>query len=573
MIKYLRIRNLATIEEIRLDLAGGFTILTGETGAGKSVIIDSIRLVCGERASPDLVRTGCPEASVESIFSPPRRPQTIGERPSGKSEDDLIVQRTIAGDGPGKAYCDGVLVPVKKLRELAGDLVDIYGQNDHVFLLRLDSHLDYLDGFSGTLALRKDVALAAQDLRRLLRLKDEWKSRERERSQRLDFLAFQIKEIEKADLRIGEEEDLREQRHILRNAEKISALIERALDASYGGETSLASLLPRLENTLTELAAFDPSFAEIRESLAPLEIVVRELSDVLIRYKDGQEAAPERLEAVEERLSLIETLKRKYGNEVKDIQSYLETIKTEHQELERIQEKLESVESDIQKALAEYSSKTQSLSQARAKAARRLEGLIEKEIACLGMKNARFRVKIDSLPVTSQDPERVRDSGIDEVEFLIGPNPGEEPKPLRKIASGGELSRIMLALKALGKDRDELKTLIFDEIDAGIGGKTAEFIAQKLEGLSRTHQIICITHLPQIASFAAHHFRIEKRVEHNRTFTSVKKLDFEERVEEIARLMTGSRVTAASLESAREMLLRNLGDNTQKEAKPARKGK
>jgi DNA repair protein RecN (Recombination protein N) len=573
MIKFLRIRNLATIQEIRLDLNEGFTILTGETGAGKSIIIDSIRLVCGERASPDLIRTGCSEASVESVFSLPPQPELSEGRTADEREEGLIVQRTVSGDGSGKAYCNGDLIPVKKLRELAGDLVDIYGQNDHVFLLRLDSHLDYLDRFGGTLALRGDVARAAQELRRLLRLKEEWKARERDRTQRLDFLEFQIREIEKADLKVGEEEELRAERHILRNAEKIRTLVERALDISYTGETSIAGLLPRLQSTLAELATFDPSFSDARESLSSLEIVVRELSDVLIRAKDKQEAGPEKLEALEERLSLIESLKRKYGNEIKDIQFYLATIKTERQELERIQEKLASVEGEIRTALAEYSSKAQALSQARIKASRALEGLIEKEIGLLGMKKARFRVQIDSAPVTSPDAERVRDAGIDDVEFLISPNPGEEPKPLRKIASGGELSRIMLALKALGKERDELKTLIFDEIDSGIGGKTAEFIAQKLEGLSRSHQIICITHLPQIASFAAHHFRIEKKVERNRTFTSVKKLTFEDRVEEIARLMAGSRITAASLESAREMLLQNLGKKGREADRPAQEGK
>lgn len=560
MITFLRIQNLATIEDIRLDLSEGFSILTGETGAGKSIIIDSIRLVCGEKAYSDLVRTGRSEASVEAVFSLPGQKDSADLRTLNEDDNSLVIQRLVSEDGSGKAYCNGVLVPVKKLRELSGNLVDIYGQNDHIFLLQLDSHLAYLDHFSGTIALRDEVAQCAQDLRRLLRIRDEWKTRERERTLRLDFLEYQIKEIEKANLSAGEEEELRTHRNMLKNAGKISALVARALDISYAGEVSLASQMPKLENILAELAAFHPAFSEMKESIGPLNIVVQELSDLLIKHSEKQDLTPEKLEKIEERLSLIEGLKRKYGSDIRDIQSTLDNIKREHQELVEIQEKLAAVDADIEKAFAAYSSKSQDLSKARRKAAGSLEKLIEREIALLGMKKARFHVKIDSSPVTAQDAGSVKDTGIDDVEFLISPNPGEELRPLRRIASGGELSRIMLALRSIGKDKGEFKTFIFDEIDSGIGGKTAEFLAQKLKKLARTHQVICITHLPQIASFAAHHYRIDKKIEKERTFTTVKKLAFEERVEEIARLMTGTRITEASLESARDMLRHNLQD-------------
>jgi len=558
MIKFLRIRNLATIEDIRLDFSGGFSILTGETGAGKSIIIDSIRLVCGEKGSADLVRTGRTEASVEAIVSRPEVKEKKGDLLLEETADDLVIQRSIAGDGSGKAYGDGILIPLKKFKELTGHLVDIYGQNDHVFLLHLDSHLDYLDHFGGTILLRENTARSAQELRRLIRLKNDWQARERERNQRLDYLEFQIREIEKANLKPGEEDNLRSQRNILKNAEKISLLVDQALDISYSGEASLAGLLTKLEHALTELAAFDATFAEMNESLSPLSIVVRELSDLLIKYKEKQDLTPEKLEEIEERLSLIENLKRKYGAEIKDIQFTLEMSKREQQELAHIQEKLAVVETDIEKALVLYTSQATALSEARKKASAALENLIEREIGLLGMKKARFHIKIDSSAATFENPERVRDTGIDDVEFLISPNPGEQLKPLRKIASGGELSRIMLALKVIGREKGGFKTLIFDEIDSGIGGKTAEFIAQKLRSLSRNHQVICITHLPQIASFATHHYKIEKTIENNRTFTTVKKLGFEERVEEIARLMSGSRVSSASLQSAREMLTHNL---------------
>ena len=567
MIKFLRIRNLATIEDISLDLADGFSILTGETGAGKSIILDSIRLLCGEKASSELVRTGMPEASLEAIFA--RAEETEGEARPGPDEDggDLVIHRSIADDGSGKAHCDGVLVPARRLKELLAPLVDIYGQNDHVFLLHLGSHLDYLDQFGGSFDLRLEVAAASHDLRRLSKQKAEWTAREGERSQRLDFLEYQIKEIEKAGLKPGEEEELRARRNILKNSEKIASLVEQALEISYTGETALSGQIARLDRTLTELTAFDPKFGDIRESLGSLGISVRELADALMKFQERRDMGAESLEEVEERLSLIENLKRKYGPDIRDIRFYLEKIKGEHRELALIQEKLAALASEIEAAFSTYLSKTGRLSRTRKTAAPLLEKLVEKEIALLGMKQARFHIRLDSVAADPGDLDRIKDTGLDEVEFLISPNPGEQLRPLRKIASGGELSRIMLALKAIGKDKGAAKTLIFDEIDSGIGGKTAECIAQKLKSLAKNHQILCITHLPQIASFAAHHYKIEKRIEGRRTFTTVRKLDLENRVEEIARLMSGSRITAASLESAREML----GHNAPESLSPARR--
>jgi DNA repair protein RecN (Recombination protein N) len=557
MLRFLRIRNLATIEDLQLDFEDGFSILTGETGAGKSIIIDSIRLACGEKADAEMVRTGRPEASVEAIFS------AAAAGPEGLFEDgapeEITIQRTVAEDGSGKAYCGGVLVPVRRLKELAAALVDIYGQNDHVFLLRLDSHRDYVDQFAGTLTLREDVARTAQDVRRMLRQRDEWRSRERERGQRLDFLSYQIREIEKAELKPDEEQDLRAQRHVLKNAAKISELVDEALDISYAGEASITSALAKLEHALAELATFDPAFAEMGAALSPLGIVVKEVANGLSQYRGRVDLAPEKLEAIEERLSLIENLKRKYGADLRDIQFYLEAIRQEREDLVRVQEKLADVDAALAVAFAAYVQKANALSEARTKAARALETQIEDEIGLLGMTKARFAIKVESAPATSPEVERIKDIGFDDIEFLISPNPGEQLRPLRKVASGGELSRIMLALKAIGKDRAEGKTLIFDEIDAGIGGKTAEFIARKLKALAVSHQILCITHLPQIASFARHHYKIEKTVTRDRTFTTVKKLKFEERVEEISRLMAGSRVGEASRTSARDMLRHNQG--------------
>jgi len=546
MIRHLRLRNLATIEDVALEFEPGFTVLTGETGAGKSIIIDGLRLVCGEKGSPDLVRAGTAEAVVEAVA-------VLAD------EAEMTVQRSIAGEGPGKTYLDGVLVPLKRLKDAAAGLIDLYGQNDHVFLLQTENHLDYLDAFAGTWSLREETAAAAQELRRLARQREDWKAKAGDRASRLDFLEFQIRELEKAGLRPGEDEDLRAERHLLKNAEKIRSLVDEAYETSYGGDQSVSALLGRLRNVVAELAAIDPSFRETAEILPPVAVAIDELAGHLARYRGKETASPERLEEIEERLSVIESLKRKYGAEIQDIQTSLDRLKAEREDLVRLQDRLAEVEVEIGRSGKAYLGLAGRLSTARRTAASALAVLMAKEIGLLGMIKARFEVALEDRRPPVFEASDARDAGLDGAEFLISPNPGEPLKPLRKIASGGELSRIMLALKAVGKDRDSGRTLIFDEIDAGIGGQTAEAVAQKLCALARRHQVVCITHLPQIASFAAHHFQIDKRVEGGRTFTSVRRLSLDERVAEIARLMSGSRISEASLKSARQLIRRNAG--------------
>ncbi len=558
MIRSLRIKNLATIEDMELELQAGFSILTGETGAGKSIIIEGLRLVLGEKGSPDMIRTGEKEISAEAIFPSKRKEQSI-KKLIPDSDLELYIQRKISEQGAGKGYIDGILVPIKKLKEKGEELVDIYGQNDHVFLLNLDYQLNYLDEYANSLSLKKDVAETAQELKKLIKEKNELEARERERERRLDFLDFQVKEIEKAELKRGEEEELRQERNILKNAEKIGSLLEKALDIAYSRENSVASLLSQLQSTLSGLKDFDKTFKETEEAISQFSITIQDFSDFLIKFREKQTSAPEKLEDIEERLSQVEKLKKKYGGSIDDILSHLEKAKQEYKELSTSQEKLADLGKEIEKKFNAYQASSEKLSSLRKKSALELEKEVEKEISLLGMKKARFKIKIQTSPLSFDAMDKVKESGTEEVEFLISPNPGEELRPLRKIASGGELSRVMLALKAIGKEEGASKTLIFDEIDSGIGGKTAEFVAQKLKKLSNQHQIICITHLPQIASFATHHYRIDKKVEKERTFTTVKKLSFEERVTEIARLLAGSRITETSLKNAREMLEHNLG--------------
>ncbi len=560
MIKSFRIKNLATIEEIELDLEKGFSILTGETGAGKSIIIDGIRLVLGDKGSPDLIRTGEKETVVEAVFLIPDDKPVWQEFPSDE-KNQLLIQRKIVEQGTGKGYINGVLVPLKKIRSIRDELIDIYGQNDHIFLRQVQNQLDYLDFYSNTLSLREQVAEIAHHLRKCLKEKRSLVAREKEREQRLDFLDYQIKEIQKASLQPEEEDELRQERNILKNSEKIGFFIDEALNIAYEQENSISSLLAKLQHITHNLSSIDKNFRPTEEALDQFAITIGDLSDYLLRYKEKQTSSPDRLEKVEQRLSQIENLKRKYGSSISEIFNHLEQAQREFEDLNVSHEKLADLQKEIAENYSRYCTLTKKLAEERKKSAKILEKEVEKEISCLGMKRARFKIDIKSFPPSEKDIEKIKEGGTEEVEFLISPNPGEELRPLRHIASGGELSRIMLALKSIGKEIESLKTLIFDEIDSGIGGKTAEFVAQKLRALGHHHQVLCITHLPQIASYATHHYRADKQVIKDRTFTKVKKLSFEDRIEEIARLLTGSRLTETALNNAKEMLTLNLNAN------------
>ena len=553
MIKFLRIRNLATIEALEARLDDGFTILTGETGAGKSIIIDAIRLLLGDKASPDLVRTGAREAFIEAVFDVSGRTVDLSGLPEPE-DGELLIQRTITDQGTGKSFVNGALVQVRRLRELGGHLIDIYGQNDHVFLLHLENHLGFLDESLDAPGLVRDTARAAQELRRLLQEKRDLEAREREREDRLDFIAYQLKEIEAVGLKPGEDEALLREREIIKNAERIAGLVDKALDLAYLGDDALIPRLARLRSSFADLAAYDTGFAEFAPGLQDAAILLQEASDSLVRFKDRRAASPEDPEAVEERLSVIEKLKRKHGGTIAAVLARGEALRAEKAGLETGRERLQELQAGLETRFAEFAGLAARLGAARKRTAEKLARTIEKEIGLLGMAKARFEVQLTDVPPSLADPASIRDQGSEDAEFLLSPNPGEELRPLRRIASGGELSRLMLALKSAGQDKESRKTLIFDEIDAGIGGKTAEFIARKLDKLADRHQVICITHLPQIASAAAHHFHVDKRVENKRTYTGTRKLEHEDRVEEIARLIAGSRLTEASRQIAREML-------------------
>ncbi|HNS05868.1 MAG TPA: DNA repair protein RecN [Candidatus Saccharicenans sp.] len=560
MLRYLRIKNLATIEEVELELAPGFTILTGETGAGKSIIIDAIRLLLGEKATPDLIRSGKNEATIEAVFELESN-EAISPEIELNSDHQLFLQRTISAQGLSKSYANGVLIPLKRLKELGDRLIDIYGQNDHIFLLDLTNHLLFLDDWAGATELKERVKQSAQKIRGLIREKLELETRQKDRAERLDFINFQIKEIEEACLSAGEEEQLLQERSILKNAEKIAGLVNAAIDLAYENEDSITTSLKRLETLTSDLATYFPDLKAASSQLDDFSIFLKELVNNLIELRDKYAPSPARQEEIEGRLSQLDRLKRKYGSTIEEILQHLEQIKNEKTNLEQSEEKQTELEDAIRQAFIDYRRLSQELSELRQRRAKDLEQLLAKELGQLAMNRARFKVDFRSHQPDLGDLSTIRETGGEEVEFLLSPNPGEDLKPLRRIASGGELSRIMLAFKVIGQASEPGKTLIFDEIDAGIGGQTADSLARKLKQLALSHQIICITHLPQIASAAHHHYHIEKKTEKGRTYTLAKKLKDNERPEEIARLISGSRLTEASLQIARELLEQNLSNH------------
>ena len=431
MIKFLRVRNLATIEDLEIHLDRGFSILTGETGAGKSIIIDAIRLILGDKGSPDLVRTGRKEALIEAVFDVSRQSIDLDGLPEPE-DGELLIQRSITDQGTGKAFVNGVLVPVRRLRELSGRLIDIYGQNDHVFLLHLENHLGYLDDVVDDPGLLRDTARSARDLRRLVQEKRDLAAREKERVQRLDFIDYQVKEIEAARLRPGEDEELLREREILKNAEKIAGLVDKALDVAYLSEDSLIARLARFRSVLGELSVYDAAFGEFPQGLEEASILLRDAADALVRFKDRRAEIPENPETIEERLSVIEKLKRKYGGTIEAVVGHGEALRSERSSLEAGRERLQELESSIRSKFGEYSDFASRLGAERAKAAEKLGRLIEKEIAILGMKKARFEVRLTDVPPSLDDGATIRDQGAQDAEFLLSPNPGEELRPLRQ---------------------------------------------------------------------------------------------------------------------------------------------
>jgi len=553
MLQELRIKNFAIIDELDLSFSKGFNILTGETGAGKSIILNAVQLLLGDRASEELIRSSEEEASVEALFDISKnrevkgRIQEKGQRLSGVEErDSLLVRRVVSRSGRGKAFINGNLATLGMLSEIGEELLSIYGQHEHQSLQRVDTHSDILDEFGELMELREQFQNFFQRFtslsQELERIRGEKERREKER----ELKAFQSKEIEKAGIRIGEEEGLKEEKKVLAHAKKLTDFANASEEVLYSTEGSAIERIQSVLHQGKEMAMIDPSLSPIFKNLDGALIQLEEVALVLRDYSKRIEVNPGRLEDIEIRLEEIDRLKRKYGSTEADILRFKEEVDETLSSFTSDEERLSRLVEEIGPLREEMTQRAQKLSRERKRVASELKRSVEKELATLGMKKTTFDVRIND--------QALSDKGKDRVEFLISPNIGEEVKPLAKIASGGELSRIMLAMKRILAIIGGRQVLIFDEVDAGIGGAIAEVVGRKLRELSKHHQVICVTHLPQIACFAERHHSVKKEVKSGRTVTVVDPLEKDARVEEIARMLGGVKVTEKTRAHAQEMM-------------------
>jgi DNA repair protein RecN (Recombination protein N) len=536
MIRFVSIRHLAVIESLDLELGPGLTVLTGETGAGKSVLVEGIGLLLGGRASADMVRTGAPAAQVQAILA----------APDGR---DVIVRREVSAEGRSRAFIDDALVTAGALRETVGRWVDLHGQHEHQTLLLPQTHLDLLDRVAGLEALRDAVAHRFDALGRARAAYEATQLDARERAARIDLLSFQLDEIGRVAPVAGEDEQLAATRQVLANADRLQRLAGDAYADLYEREGAALAQLAQVWKRLDDLAGIDTAFAPHVEAVPPIKAQLEDLAYFLRSYLAGLDASPERLQEVEDRLAALERLKRKYGPALTDVLARQAEALRELDALQQGSEHLERLLAARDAAARAYLADAEALSEARAEAGPALCSRLRTELADLAMPRADV-----SLPVRRVDGEaQWSASGIDVGELYLSANPGEAPRPLARVASGGELSRVMLAITVIDRHTSPHRTLIFDEVDAGIGGRVADAVGARLRTLAADAQVLCVTHLPQVAAHAHHHMHITKEVTGGRTRTSVTPLAPDARVEELARMMAGD-TSAPLLEGARRLL-------------------
>ncbi len=575
MLVELRLENYAVIDNVVVEFAAGLNLLTGETGAGKSILIDALGLLLGDKASSDVIRTGAERAVVSAVFEmdgPALRSieeilETNGLDSEGSS---LILRREVAAGGKGRVFVNNQPATVAVLKQTAPHLAAIHAQNESIMHFDAPARQRLLDAYAGTSL--DEVAIAFGNWKQIRQRITELEHAEQDRLRLLDLWTFQSREISDAKLRPGEDEQLEAEKLVLANAEKIYSAAMGAFDLLYEGEASTSSSLRGAQKFLDELARYEPKFQEAVAALESARINVEDVGATLRDYAGGIHASPERLAELEDRLALLDRLKRKYGPSLGEVISFGESIRSKLDEMENKDEVLRGLRAGLAQAAEVYLNSARSLSRKRREAARKLEKLVEAEINDLAMK-ASFRIAVEE----SEAEENWTVSGINQVTYRIATNLGETMRPLEQIASGGELSRVMLALKAsveagakkLGVGRAfppaslradlpvHQRTLVFDEIDTGIGGRVAEAVGKKLKALSRGNQVLCVTHLPQIATFADQHYVIEKRESGGRTKTRVRLISGEERTEEVARMLSGAKLTDTSRRHAEQMIKAN----------------
>ncbi len=539
MIRYLAIRNLAVIESVAVEFEPSFNVLTGETGAGKSILVEAVGLLLGGRATQDLIRTGEELATVEAIFDP-------------GDGSEIIVRREITSQGRSRAFINGALATAAALKDLANRLVELHGQHEHQQLLDPAQHLLVLDAFAGADELRERVSGAFDQVRVIRQQLDRVRMDDRERAARLELVEFQLQELTTAALQPDEDDSLAADRQILRSADRVQRLCQEGYAALYDEEQSALSRLDQAWKRVGELTAFDARFAPHLEARDSIKAQLEDLAFTLRDFGAGIDASPGRLQQVEDRLALLERLKRKHGPTLSDVIARRDALVAEHAFLTG---GLIS-QGDLDQALADasrtYLTHARSLSATRTRAAEQLSRSLERELADLAMERARVEIRL----VTTEEERLWTDRGLDTAEFFLSANLGEDPRPLARIVSGGELSRVMLALKTLAARASgaTARTLIFDEVDAGIGGRVATVVGQKLASLGERFQVLCITHLPQVAASGRTQFLIQKQARGRRTVTSVTKLTRSERVEELARMMGGATAGDRARSGAQELL-------------------
>ena len=547
MLNLLHIENIAVIESADISFGTGFNVLTGETGAGKSIVIDAISAILGERAYRDMIRTGEEKASVRAVFSQVAPLDWFNE--NGVPYDrETVVQRDIFLDGKNVCRVNGTLVSVTMLRKLGIQLMNIHGQHDSASLFDEENHLIFLDDFSSNQALREAYQEKYQAVAALRREIQRMTMDEGEKLRRMETLQYQIAEIEKAELEPGEDEALEERRKLLQNAERLSKGMDEAVEALYGGEESdgAAGLLTQAEHALGRLSRFSDSFTSLHERVTDLMYQVRDAAEEAKDMRDDLSYSADELEQIESRLDVIYRLRKKYGTTCQEILDYLEKARKELADIEFADDRLEKLKQKQQKAEKEAWAAAQVLRQNRRENAEIMSARILQELKELDMPRVQFQCVFQE--------QELMPNGADSVAFYMSANAGEALKPMSKVASGGELARIMLSMKNVLAEKDQIATLIFDEVDTGVSGRAAQKVAEKLRKLARHKQVLCVTHLPQMAALANTHMLISKSERDGRTYTTVTPLDLEGRKRELARIIGGANITETTLKSAEEML-------------------
>lgn len=547
MLSLLHIENIAVIESADISFDSGFNVLTGETGAGKSIVIDAISAILGERAYRDMIRTGANKASVRAVFT--QVPQCSWFAENGVEYDqETVIQRDIFLDGKNVCRVNGALVSVAILHKLGIQLINIHGQHDSASLFDEANHLIFLDDFSANQALRQAYQQKYEAVAALRREIERMTMDEGEKLRRMETLKYQIAEIEKAELEPGEDETLEERRKLLQNAEKLSQGLEEAVESLYGGEESegASGLLARAEHALGRLTRFSDHFSSFHERVTDLMYQVRDVAEEVKDARDELSYSADELEQIESRLDVIHRLRRKYGVTCADILDYLEKARKELDDIEFADDHLERLRGKLKKAEKEAWEEALKLRQNRKENAEIMSQRILTELTQLDMPRVQFQCRFGE--------QELAPNGADTVAFYMSANAGEALKPMSKVASGGELARIMLSMKNVLAEKDQIGTLIFDEVDTGVSGRAAQKVAEKLHKLARHKQVLCVTHLPQMAAMADTHMLISKTEREGRTYTSVTPLDLEGRKRELARIIGGAQITETTLKSAEEML-------------------